>query len=195
MRIDAILNRKIVKNLNGGTKALLAAAGLFAVAAPIAIGLLDGVTVRAQTVSHDLRFEVASVRSASRQGLRSSGVPGPKNTDPGRFSVQLDLMNLVLIAYDLPPYRLTGPDDVFDQQRQFDIEAKMPADTTREQFQRDAPESAGGSARSKGSLDYLRIRGSGLTEAATTVLRSRKERTGSSGNVWRNWSTTPTPLI
>ena len=53
-----------MKNLNGGTKALLAAAGLFAVAAPIAIGLLDGVTVRAQTVSPTLRFEVASVRPA-----------------------------------------------------------------------------------------------------------------------------------
>ena len=53
MRIEAILNERIVKNLNGGTKALLAAAGLFAVAAPIAIGLLDGVTLRAQTVSPD----------------------------------------------------------------------------------------------------------------------------------------------
>jgi len=28
---------------------------------------------------------------------------------------------------------------------------------------------------------------SGLTEPTTTVLRGRKERTGSSGNVWRNW--------
>ena len=53
MRIEAILNERIVKNLNGGTKALLAAAGLFAVAAPIVIGLLDGVTLRAQTVSAD----------------------------------------------------------------------------------------------------------------------------------------------
>ena len=134
MRIETILNGRIAKNLNGGAKALLAAAGLFAVAAPIAIGLLDGVTVRAQTVSPTLRFEVASVRLATSRGLRSSGVPGPKNNDPGRFSAQLNLMNLVLIAYDLPLYRVTGPDDVFDQQRQFEIEAKMPADTTREQF-------------------------------------------------------------
>lgn len=28
---------------------------------------------------------------------------------------------------------------------------------------------------------------SGLTETITTVLRGRNERTGSSGNVWRNW--------
>ena len=56
------------RDLNGGTKALLAAAGLFAVAAPIAIGLLDGVTVRAQTVSPTLTFEVASVRLALALG-------------------------------------------------------------------------------------------------------------------------------
>ena len=52
------------RDLNVGTKALLAAAGLFAVAGPIAIGLLDGVTLRAQAVSPALTFEVASVRLA-----------------------------------------------------------------------------------------------------------------------------------
>ncbi len=59
-----MLNERIVKNLNGGTKALLAAAGLFSVATPIAISLLDGVTVRAQTVPPTLRFEVVSVKPA-----------------------------------------------------------------------------------------------------------------------------------
>jgi bla regulator protein blaR1 len=138
MRIEAILNGRIAKNLDGGTKALLAAAGLIALAAPIVIGLLDGVTVRAQTVSPTLTFEVASVRVApppDRPGptLRSSGVPGPNNTDPGRFSTRFDLMNLVLLAYDIPPYRLTMPPDI-TQQLQFEIEAKMPVDTTRAQF-------------------------------------------------------------
>ncbi len=138
MRIEAILNGRIVKNLNGGTKALLAAAGLLAVAAPIVIGLLDGVTVRAQTVSPTLTFEVASVKLAPPPDgrgptLRTSGVPGPNNTDPGRFAAQLNLLNLVLTAYDIPPYRLTLPQDV-TQQLQFVVEAKMPVDTTRAQF-------------------------------------------------------------
>ena len=74
MRIEAILNGGIVKNLSGATKALLAAAGLVAVAAPVTIGLLHGVTLRAQTVSPDLRFEVASVRLA----------PPHDGTTPGR---------------------------------------------------------------------------------------------------------------
>jgi bla regulator protein BlaR1 len=137
MRIEAILNQRIVKNVNGATKALLAAAGLFAVAAPIAIGLLDGVTVRAQTVSPTLRFEVASVRLAPPPdgrtlARRSSGVPGPNNTDPGRFSARLDLLNLVLIAYDIPLYRLSEQSDLYLER--LDVEAKMPIDTTREQF-------------------------------------------------------------
>ncbi len=109
MRVEAILSERIAKNLNGGTKALLAAAGLFAVAAPIAIGLLNGVTLRAQTVSPDLRFEVASVKSAvptpGVPGRRTTGIPGLNNTDPGRFSARTSLLSLALTAYDLP---LTG---------------------------------------------------------------------------------------
>jgi bla regulator protein blaR1 len=136
MRIEAILNGSIVKNLNGGTKALLAGLGLIAVAAPIVIGLLDGVTLRAQTVSPDLRFEVASVKTwvpdPKTGGRHLSGVPGPTNTDPGRFSARIDVMSLVLTAYDIPLYRLSEQLDIYNQR--VEIEAKMPVDTTREQF-------------------------------------------------------------
>jgi bla regulator protein blaR1 len=136
MRIEAILNERSVMNLSGGAKALLAAAGLFAIAAPIAIGLLHGATLRAQTVSPALRFEVASVRAASPDprgpGLRSSGIPGPNNNDPGRFRARLNLLNLILIAYDIPLYRLSESGDLYRQQ--VEIEGIMPVDTTREQF-------------------------------------------------------------
>jgi len=133
-RIEAILNDRIVKRLNSGTKALLAAAGFFAIAAPIGIGLLHGVTLRAQTVSPDLRFEVASVRLVppDGRGSRSSGTPGPNNPDPGRFTARGRLLSLVTTAYDVPLYRLSDPDDrlmLF-----VDVEAKMPVNTTREQF-------------------------------------------------------------
>lgn len=132
-----MLNERIVKNLNGGVKSLLAAAGLFAVAAPIAIGLLARVTVQAQTAQPTLRFEVASVRLAPPSdgrtpARRSSGVPGPNNSDPGRFSARLDLLQLVLIAYDIPIYRLSEQRDLYLER--LDVEARMPVDTTREQF-------------------------------------------------------------
>jgi uncharacterized protein (TIGR03435 family) len=101
-------------------KALLAVAGLFA-----------GVTLRAQT------FEVASVRLAPAADGRTpaqrvSGVPGPKDNDPGRFSARLALMQVVLMAYDIPIYRLSEQSDLYLER--VDIEANMPVDTTREQF-------------------------------------------------------------
>jgi len=108
--------------------------GLFAVAAPVAVALLDGVTARAQTVSPDLRFEVASVRAGNLEGSgpQTSGIPGPNNTDPGRFTTRNRLLGLVAIAYDIPLSRLVDPDDRLALQ--VEIEAKMPATTTREQF-------------------------------------------------------------
>jgi uncharacterized protein (TIGR03435 family) len=132
MRIEAML-----KNLYCGMKALLAAAGLFAVAAPIAIGLLGGVTVRAQTVSPTLTFEVASVRLApppdgSTPARRLSGIPGPDNNDPGHFSARGYLLTLILTAYDIPTYRLSDENDL--GLMRLDVEATMPIDTTREQF-------------------------------------------------------------
>ena len=136
MRIEAILHERIVKNLNGGTKALLAATGCFAAGLPIAIGLLHGVSLRAQTVPATLRFEVASVKTwvpdPKTGGIRTAGVPGPGNHDPGRFTARTNLLSLIVLAYDIPLYRLSEQKDLYDQR--FEIEAKMPADTTREQF-------------------------------------------------------------
>jgi uncharacterized protein (TIGR03435 family) len=131
------MRERMVRNLNGGMRPLLAAAELFAVVAPIAIGLLDGVALQAQAVSTTLTFDVASVRLAPppdgrSPARRSSGVPGPNNNDPGRFSARLSLLNLVLIAYDIPIYRLSDPEDRL--MAVVDVDARMPVDTTREQF-------------------------------------------------------------
>ena len=127
--MEAIPHERIAKTLTGAAQTLLAAA--------VAIGLLLGVTLRAQTAPPELRFEVASVKLAQPDprapGLRSSGVPGPKNTDPGRFSARLNLGSLILLAYDIPTYRLSEPGGAFGPPL-IDVEAKMPVDTTREQF-------------------------------------------------------------
>ena len=61
-----------------------------------------------------------------------SGVPGPNNNDPGRFSARLPLLNLVLLAYDIPLYRLSEQSDL--ALMRLDVEARMPVNTTREQF-------------------------------------------------------------
>jgi uncharacterized protein (TIGR03435 family) len=62
-------------------------------------------------------------------------VPGsPYGKDPGRFTAEnFSLPNPILLAYDIPYYRLSAPDLPFNVS--FNIEAKMPADTTDEHFQ------------------------------------------------------------
>lgn len=125
-----------MKNPNCGAKVLLVA-GWIAVAAPIAIGLLTGVTLRAQTASPTLQFEVVSVRLApppdgTTPARHLSGIPGPNNNDPGRFSARVNLLSLVLTAYDIPVYRLSDENEL--GLMRLDVEAMMPVDTTREQF-------------------------------------------------------------
>ena len=93
-----------------------------------------------QNATPNPSFEVASVKpSAPPDGrgraVRATGVPGsPYGKDPGRFTAEnFSLPNLITLAYDIPFYRLSGADDL--NMVMFNIQAKMPEDTTKEQFQ------------------------------------------------------------
>ncbi len=133
-RIGALLDRKQPRGPVGASQV---AACAVAVAIVLSMSPLR-MTVQAQTAPPTLRFEVASVKLApppdgkTPMRLGSSGIPGPNNSDPGRFSARLNLLSLVLIAYDIPPYRLSEQSDLYLER--LDIEARMPPDTTREQF-------------------------------------------------------------
>jgi len=67
--------------------------------------------------------------------VRSIGVPGaPGPKDPGRFTAQnYSLPNLITMAYGIPHYRLSAEGLSFGIPL-FDIETRMPVDTTKEQF-------------------------------------------------------------
>jgi uncharacterized protein (TIGR03435 family) len=53
--------------------------------------------------------------------------------DPGRFTAEnFSLANLITLAYDIPHYRLSAPEEL--NLLMFNIVAKMPVDTTNEQF-------------------------------------------------------------
>lgn len=85
-----------------------------------------------------LRFEVASVILAPppdgrTPARRLSRIPGPNNSDPGRFSARVNLLSLILTTYDIPVYRLVYQND-FGLMR-LEIEATIPVDTTRAQFE------------------------------------------------------------
>ncbi|HVW10088.1 MAG TPA: TIGR03435 family protein [Bryobacteraceae bacterium] len=111
--------------------------GKLLTAAAMVVALLAGVTVRAQPAPPALKFDVASVRLAPPPDGRTSprhlsGIPGPNNNDPGRFSARANLLSLILTAYEIPGYRLSEQSDL--GLVRLDVEATMPADATREQF-------------------------------------------------------------
>jgi uncharacterized protein (TIGR03435 family) len=94
----------------------------------------------AQDAAPTPTFEVASVKPAAPPdgrgyAVRATGIPGtPYGKDPGRFTAEnYSLPNLIMLAYDIPPYRLSGGDEL--HLVMFNIQAKMPVDATKEQFQ------------------------------------------------------------
>jgi uncharacterized protein (TIGR03435 family) len=81
-------------------------------------------------------FEVASVKPAEPQPegmmrVRMSG--GPGTPDPGQLTyTNVSLKNVLTNAYDVKEYQINGP-NWLDGER-FDIVAKIPQGTTKEQF-------------------------------------------------------------
>jgi uncharacterized protein (TIGR03435 family) len=81
-------------------------------------------------------FEVASVKPAEPQSagmirIRMSG--GPGTPDPGQLTyTNVSLKNILMNAYAVKGYQLSGP-KWLDSER-FDIVAKVPMGTTKEQF-------------------------------------------------------------
>src|ERR1035441_3332378 len=87
-------------------------------------------------------FEVASVKAAAPisgpgstyyRNFMYMMTGGPGTSSPGQFTcTHSTLRPLLLRAYDLKAYELVGPASI-DSDR-FDIEAKIPPETTKEQF-------------------------------------------------------------
>ena len=87
-----------------------------------------------QTATGDLAFEVASVKPSSSASGRFTLNGGPGTSDPGRIGyTNITLRRILPIAYEVRDYQISGPDwlDVL----RFDIAAKLPDGTTKEQFQ------------------------------------------------------------
>jgi uncharacterized protein (TIGR03435 family) len=82
-------------------------------------------------------FEVATVKpsapqQAGRMMMRARG--GPDTPDPSQYSVEsFPLSRVIMRAYGVQSYQISGPSWI-DSER-YDIVAKLPAGTTKEQFQ------------------------------------------------------------
>lgn len=83
-------------------------------------------------------FEVASVRQAPTAGngpFRVGCEGGPGTHDPGLFTCQnMTLQNLVTYAFPIDFYRLIVPDWMHQPTPMFNLSARVPPNTTREQF-------------------------------------------------------------
>jgi uncharacterized protein (TIGR03435 family) len=105
---------------------------LFAQAALAAL-LASGASAQSEAVPE---FEVASIKPAPPPAanmimVRMRG--GPGSDDPGRLDWQnVSLRNMLTNAFNLKEYQLQGPDWLNSER--FDVSAKIPANTTREQF-------------------------------------------------------------
>lgn len=101
-----------------------------------ALLLLAGAFGVAQTA--DPAFEVASIKASpppDGHGMVVGCKGGPGSADPGLWRcTNATILMLILRGYDLKHYQVNAPDWVRDTH--FEISAKLPADATKEQFQK-----------------------------------------------------------
>jgi bla regulator protein BlaR1 len=123
-RIHQIMSAGAVRQLSWRRKFLLAAAGLAALAWPLAVGIMNAPAGHAQSAdSPPLKFEVASVKpNKSGSHFYSMILPG------GRFTATNNTVRaLILNAYNqIPPYLISGGPSWIDSEA-YDVDAK-PAD-------------------------------------------------------------------
>ena len=131
-RIEGIMTNRLTRELSYGKKILLASAAILVVAGPIVVGLINAPQGRAQSQAGGAapRFEVASVKQAPPPDGRGMTMGCP--ADPVRITcTNMNLANLVLIAYGIQRYQLSGL-SVTDMDR-FDIAVKVPEGATKDQ--------------------------------------------------------------
>lgn len=141
LRIEAILSGRFAARLSPIKKAALAAAGLAALAAPIAAGILPQ---SALAPAPKLHFDVASVRELGPGPVLKGGYTVGAHITPGRVTAQCaDLNSLIRFAYHLPAFPpIAGlpswgkaPCGTYTFVNTFQIEATMPSGATDVQAQ------------------------------------------------------------
>lgn len=110
-RIEAIVTNRAALNLDAGRRILLIAAGAVALIGPIAVGILGALPSRGQTDAETATpaFEAASVKPHT--GMRDR----TRTIEPGRITcLDISLGELILMAYGVKPYQISGPDWIWD---------------------------------------------------------------------------------
>ena len=136
-RVETIMANRFVRGLSIGKKALLAGAGVLAIAGPVAVGLLAPPRTRAQApvqaAETDLQFEVASIKRSDPSRL-GSPVP-PRPSSPGAFRTEFStLSGLAMRAYGLKQGFEIDWKSPWMGTELYDVEAKVPTGATKAQI-------------------------------------------------------------
>ena len=101
------------------------------------VGLALVYSIHAQSTT-SLEFEVASIKPSpppDGQGRTVGCIGGPGNGDPGLLTCRnMNLANLVSMAYKLSYYQLSAPDWMKDPFAMFDLNARVPEGATRNEL-------------------------------------------------------------
>ena len=138
-RIEEIMLNRIGNRLTLARKVILAGAAAVALAAPVVVGITAvEATARAQRTAPathpPLTFEAASVKPSNpAAGPFGRTMGGPGTKDPGRIRYSnMSLKWLLVTAYGVNDFQIEGPGWI--ENERFDIDATMPAETTKEQL-------------------------------------------------------------
>lgn len=119
-RVTQIMTRHVSRRMSASRRLLVAAAGLCALAWPLAVGIMNAPASHAQSADLPLKFEVVSVKPNKSGSPRSPSMIMPG----GRFTATNNTVrSLILNAYEIPPHLLSGGPSWIDSDT-YDIEAK-----------------------------------------------------------------------
>jgi bla regulator protein blaR1 len=112
-RIEAIVRNRAARNLDIRRRILLIGAGGVAFIGPIAVGIFGALPSRSQTHAETTApaFAAASVKPHQDMGRRNR----TRSVEPGRITcLDITLRELILMAYGVKPYQISGPDWIQD---------------------------------------------------------------------------------
>jgi bla regulator protein BlaR1 len=112
-RIEAIVTHRAARSLDTRRRILLIAAGTVALIGPIAVGIMGALPSRGQTRAESPApaFEAASVKPHPDTARRDR----TRTIEPGKITfMEITLRELILRAYNVKPYQISGPDWIQD---------------------------------------------------------------------------------
>jgi bla regulator protein blaR1 len=133
-RIETIMHNSVAVRLNFARRAVLAVAGIAALAAPIVVGMMNAPAVQAQSTATMPRFEVASIKPTSQEGPDVQGLGDVRMLPGGRLLAEKVLLRyFIQNAYGVKPFQISGG-PAWINSAHYDIDAKAEGNPNNSQM-------------------------------------------------------------